>query len=81
MCSESELYSTEIQSQSMFEVYIELRSRFYNLVSLKYVTVFLKFVATFRSFTSSVGAIENKLCLNNFSIMFYGEFPVVTAIA
>ena len=45
MCSESELYSTEIQSQSMFEMYIELLSRFYNLVSLKYVTVFLKFVA------------------------------------
>ena len=64
----------------MFEVYIELLSRFYNLVSLKYVTFFLKFVATFRSFTSSVGAIENKLCLSNFRIMFYGEFPVVTAI-
>ena len=65
----------------MFEVYIELLSRFYNLASLKYVTVFLKFVATFRSFTLSVGTIENKLCLNNFSIMFYGVFPVVTAIA
>ena len=65
----------------MFEVYIEPLSRFYNLVSLKYVTVFLKLVATFRSFMSSVGAIENKLCLSNFSIMFYGEFPVVRAIA
>ena len=46
-----------MQSQSKFEVYRELLFRFYNLVSLKCITVFLKFVATLRSFTWSAGAI------------------------
>ena len=47
----------EIQSQSKFEVYIELIFRFDDLLSLKCITVFLKLVATFRSFTWSAGAI------------------------
>ena len=46
-----------MQSQSKFEVYIQLFFRFYNLVSLKFITVFLKFVATFISFTWNAGAI------------------------
>ena len=39
----------EIQSQSKFEVYLELLFRFYNLVSLKCISVFVKFAVTFRS--------------------------------
>ena len=57
ICFEYKLNSTEIQSESKFEVYIELCFRFYNLVSLKCIIIFVKFVATFRSFTWSAGAI------------------------
>ena len=46
-----------MQSQSKFEVHIELLFRFYNLVSRKCITVFLKFEGTFRSFTLSAGVI------------------------
>ena len=57
MCFEYKLYSIEIQSQRKFEVYTELLFRFYNLVSLKCITIFLKFLATFRSFTCVKNAI------------------------
>ena len=53
-----------MQSQSKFEVYIELLSRFCNLVSRECITIFLTFVATFRSFTWKGGAIFYTLFLN-----------------
>ena len=50
--------------QSNYEVYIVV-FRFYNLVSLKCMTVFLKLVATFRSFTGVQGLLFTlKLFLN-----------------
>ena len=53
-----------MQSQSKFEVYIELLSRFCNLASLEGITIFLTFVTTFRSFTWKGGAIFYTLFLH-----------------
>ena len=57
ICLEYRLYSIGMQKQSKLEVYTELLSTFYDLVSQKCIPIFLKCKVTFKSFTWSAGTI------------------------